>query len=66
MYINFQSSARHLVHIVAALAVLATLCPINGHLPERHAGIRTAFELIDKRGGPHSFSVNGLKSVSRS
>jgi hypothetical protein len=58
--------ARHIVHISAALAVLASLFPVDGRLPDKPAGVRTAFELIDKRALCHSFSVNGLKSVSRS
>ena len=61
-----QSSARRLVHTTAALAVLPALYLIHGHLPDRQAGVRTAFELIDKRVIAHSLSVNGLKSVSRS
>ena len=61
-----QSSARHIIHTSAALAVLASLFPIDGRLPDKPAGVRTAFELIDKRALGHSFNVNGLKSVSRS
>jgi hypothetical protein len=39
---------------------------VDGKLPDKPAGVRTAFELIDKRAQLHSFNVNGLKSVSRS
>ncbi len=61
-----KSPLRHLIHTSAAFAVLTTLFPVNGELPDKPAGVRTAFELIDKRGLPHSFSANGLKLVSRS
>ena len=61
-----QSRVRHIIHTVSALAVLASLFPVDGRLPDKPAGVRTAFELIDKRAQLHSFSVNGLKSVSRS
>ena len=61
-----QISIRHLIHTSAALAVLASLLPINGEIPNTLAGVRTAFELIDKRGIVHSFNANGLKLVLRS
>lgn len=61
-----QFRVRHIIHTVCALAVLASLFPVDGRLPDKPAGVRTAFELIDKRAQLHSFSVNGLKSVSRS
>lgn len=61
-----QIRARHIIHTSAALAVLASIFPVDGKLPDKPAGVRTAFELIDKRAQLHSFSVNGLKSVSRS
>ncbi|OYW54173.1 MAG: hypothetical protein B7Z29_12895 [Hyphomicrobium sp. 12-62-95] len=62
----YQSPLRQLIHTAAALAVLASLFPSNGELPDTPAGVRTAFELIDKRGIVHSFNANGLKLVSRS
>jgi hypothetical protein len=61
-----QTPLRHLIHTAAALAVLASLFPFDGELPDKPAGVRTAFELIEKRGLPHSFNANGLKLVSRS
>lgn len=61
-----QIRIRRIIHTSAALAVLASLFPVNGKLPDKPAGVRTAFELIDKRAQIHSFNVNGLKSVSRS
>ena len=61
-----QSPHRNLIHTGAALAVLASLFPLDGELPDKPAGVRTAFELIDKRGLPHFFNANGLKLVSRS
>ncbi len=61
-----QSPIRQLIHSFAALAVLISLFPLGGRLPDKPAGVRTAFELIDKRGLNYSLSVNGLKSVSRS
>lgn len=61
-----QTPTGYFIHQGAALAVFASLCPLNGTLPDKPAGVRTAFELIDKRGLDHSFNVNGLKSVSRS
>jgi hypothetical protein len=54
------------VHIAAAIAVLASLYPINGKANGKPAGVRTAFELIDKRIGGQVLTLNGLKSVSRS
>lgn len=62
----FQGSIRHIIHTGAALAVLTTLFPRDGELPTKPAGVRTAFELIDKRAQSHSFNANGLKLVSRS
>lgn len=61
-----QNPVRHTVHTLAAIAVLVSLFPLGGRLPDKPAGVRTAFELIDKRGLGYSFSLNGLKSVSRS
>lgn len=61
-----QIRFSRIIHISAALAVLASLFPVDGKLPDKPAGVRTAFELIDKRAQIHSFNVNGLKSVSRS
>lgn len=66
MFSVCQSPLRHLIHTAAALAVLVSLCPSNGELPDTPAGVRTAFELIDKRVAVHSFNANGLKLVSRS
>jgi hypothetical protein len=66
MFAMCQSPVRHLIHTSAALAVLVSLFPHHGELPDKPAGVRTAFELIDKRGLSHSFSANGLKLVSRS
>jgi hypothetical protein len=66
MTVSHANLARSSIHASAALAVLVTLFPLNGRLPEKPAGVRTAFELIDKRPALHTFTLNGLKSVSRS
>ena len=48
---------------ICSLAALATL--VSGHT--KPAGVRTAFELIDgKGGGRQGMMLNGLKSVMRS
>jgi hypothetical protein len=61
-----RQNAIRFIHTSAALAVFISLLPVNGELPDQAAGVRTAFELIGKRAGDQTFSVNGLKSVSRS
>jgi hypothetical protein len=66
MAVSNANLARSLIHTSAALAVLLSLFPLDGELPEKPAGVRTAFELIDKRPALQTFTLNGLKSVSRS
>jgi hypothetical protein len=66
MTVSNTTLARSAIHTSAALAVLLSLFPLDGELPDKPAGVRTAFELIDKRTALHTFTLNGLKSVSRS
>ncbi len=61
-----RNSLRPLIHTTAAIAVLVSLFPLDGKPPDTPAGVRTAIELIDKRGLGYCFKVNGLKSVARS
>jgi len=38
-----------LLHFIAGSAVLLTLFPVGGKLPDKPAGVRTAIELLEKR-----------------
>ena len=44
------SQALKTMNFIVGLALLVMLFPIGGKLPEKPAGVRTAIELIDKRG----------------
>lgn len=48
------SAALKTMNFIVGMALLVMLFPIGGKLPEKPAGVRTALELIDKRGGKSS------------
>ena len=60
------SQALKTVNFIAGLALLVMLFPIGGKLPEKPAGVRTAIELIDKRGAKSSVrSIDGHAAALR-
>lgn len=54
------SQALKTMNFIVGLALLAMLCPVDGTTPAKPAGVRTAIELIDKRGAKSGGSLGGV------
>jgi hypothetical protein len=57
---NQTSHALATMNFIVGFALLVMLFPIGGKLPDKPAGVRTAIELIDKRGGKSTIQLAAL------
>ena len=58
------STALKTMNFIVGVALLVMLFPFGGKLPEKPAGVRTALELIDKRGAKSAqFNRGGLVAM---
>ena len=55
------------MNFIVGAALLVMLFPVGGKLPEKPAGVRTAIELIDKRGAKSTLlNCDGLAATNPS
>jgi hypothetical protein len=52
------------MNFIVGFALLAMLSPIGGRLPDKPAGVRTAIELIDKRGAKSTIPLFQTAALS--
>jgi hypothetical protein len=61
---NRTSQALKTMNFIVGFALLVMLSPIGGKLPDKPAGVRTAIELIDKRGAKSTIPVFQTAALS--